>query len=108
MTITKLAAKKIRELLDKEESKGFTGVRIKVVGGGCSGLSNKLVFENIVTEDDSVETFEYGVNLYIDLKSMLYLTQASLDFDDGLMGKGLFIHNPIATNQCGCGESYAV
>jgi iron-sulfur cluster assembly protein len=82
-------------------------VRVGVVGGGCSGLSYKLDFDNETKPMDQV--FEdNGVKIVTDLKSFLYLVNTTLDFSDGLNGKGFYFSNPNASRTCGCGESFAV
>jgi iron-sulfur cluster assembly protein len=82
-------------------------LRVGVVGGGCSGLSYKLDFDNEVKPMDQV--FEdNGVKVVCDLKSFLYLVNTMLDFSDGLNGKGFYFDNPNASRSCGCGESFAV
>ena len=82
-------------------------LRVSVVGGGCSGLSYKLDFDNEAKPMDQV--FEdNGVKVVTDLKSFLYLVNTTLDFSDGLNGKGFFFSNPNASRTCGCGESFAV
>jgi iron-sulfur cluster assembly protein len=82
-------------------------VRVGVVGGGCSGLSYKLDFDNEQKPMDQV--FEdNGVKVVTDLKSFLYLVNTELDFSDGLNGKGFYFQNPNASRTCGCGESFAV
>jgi len=82
-------------------------LRVGVVGGGCSGLSYKLDFDNEPKPMDQV--FEdNGIKVVTDLKSFLYLVNTTLDFSDGLNGKGFFFSNPNASRTCGCGESFAV
>jgi len=82
-------------------------VRVSVVGGGCSGLSYKLDFDNETQPADQV--FEdKGIKIVCDLKSFLYLVNTELDFSDGLNGKGFNFINPNASRSCGCGESFAV
>lgn len=82
-------------------------LRVSVVGGGCSGLSYKLDFDNETKPMDQV--FEdKGVKMVTDLKSFLYLVNTELDFSDGLNGKGFYFNNPNASRSCGCGESFAV
>lgn len=82
-------------------------LRVGVVGGGCSGLSYKLDFDNEVKPMDQV--FEdNGIKVVCDLKSFLYLVNTELDFSDGLNGKGFYFSNPNASRSCGCGESFAV
>ncbi len=82
-------------------------LRVSVVGGGCSGLSYHLDFDNEQKPMDQV--FEdNGVKVVTDLKSFLYLVNTTLDFSDGLNGKGFYFSNPNASRTCGCGESFAV
>ncbi len=82
-------------------------LRVSVVGGGCSGLSYKLDFDNETKPMDQV--FEdNGLKVVTDLKSFLYLVNTTLDFSDGLNGKGFYFTNPNASRSCGCGESFAV
>ncbi len=82
-------------------------LRVGVVGGGCSGLSYKLDFDNESKPMDQV--FEdNGIKVVTDLKSFLYLVNTTLDFSDGLNGKGFYFSNPNASRTCGCGESFAV
>ncbi len=82
-------------------------LRVGVVGGGCSGLSYKLDFDNEPKPTDQV--FEdNGVKVVTDLKSFLYLVNTTLDFSDGLNGKGFYFSNPNASRTCGCGESFSV
>ena len=82
-------------------------LRVGVVGGGCSGLSYKLDFDNQVKPGDQV--FEHnGIKVVTDLKSFLYLVNTTLEFSDGLNGKGFYFNNPNASRTCGCGESFAV
>ncbi len=82
-------------------------LRVGVVGGGCSGLSYKMDFDNEVKLMDQV--FEdKGIKIVCDLKSFLYLVNTELEFSDGLNGKGFYFNNPNASRSCGCGESFAV
>ena len=82
-------------------------LRVGVVGGGCSGLSYKMDFDNEVKPMDQVFQ-DKGVKIVTDLKSFLYLVNTELEFSDGLNGKGFFFNNPNASRSCGCGESFAV
>ena len=100
---------KVRQLMQEagiaEDPAYF--LRVGVVGGGCSGLSYKMDFDNEVKPADQV--FEdKGLKIVTDLKSFLYLVNTELDFSDGLNGKGFFFNNPNASRSCGCGESFAV
>jgi iron-sulfur cluster assembly protein len=82
-------------------------LRVSVVSGGCSGLSYKMDFDNQAKPMDQV--FEdNGLKVVTDLKSFLYLVDTTLDFSDGLNGKGFYFSNPNASRSCACGESFAV
>src|SRR4051812_3560689 len=82
-------------------------LRVGVVGGGCSGLTYKMDFDNEKKPMDQL--FEdKGLKIVCDLKSFLYLVNTELDFSDGLNGKGFYFNNPNASRSCGCGESFAV
>ena len=100
---------KVQELL-KEAGVGNDPsyfLRVSVVGGGCSGLSYKLDFDNESKPTDQV--FEdNGMKIVTDMKSLLYLVNTILEFSDGLNGKGFYFNNPNASRTCGCGESFAV
>ncbi len=103
------AKEKVAELMKNagitKDSSYF--LRVGVVGGGCSGLSYKLDFDDEIKPMDQV--FEdNGIKVVTDLKSFLYLVNTMLDFSDGLNGKGFFFNNPNASRSCGCGESFAV
>jgi len=93
--------------LEEEHLGSDSFVRISVVGGGCSGLSYKLDFDNQMQANDQV--FEdKGIKLVTDMKSMLYLYDTQLDFTEGLNGKGFHFNNPNASRTCACGESFSV
>jgi iron-sulfur cluster assembly protein len=82
-------------------------VRVSVTSGGCSGLSYKMDFDDESQPNDQI--FEdNGVKVVTDLKSFLYLCNSTLEFSGGLSGKGFYFHNPNASRECGCGESFAV
>ena len=106
VTVSEGAAKKLNSLI---EESGFKTpfVRVSVKGGGCSGLSYDLSFD---TEQQPADTLaeDKGVQLLIDMKSLLYLYGTELDFSDGLNGKGFQFINPNASRTCGCGESFAL
>lgn len=81
-------------------------VRVGVQSGGCSGLSYELAFDHNTTETD--ETFEdNAVRIAIDKKSLLYLAGTTLEYHDGLNGKGFVFNNPNARRTCGCGDSFS-
>ena len=107
VTVTDIAANKIIELRQKEGLTDNFNVRVAVEGGGCSGLMYNLDFDNKINPTDKI--FEdKGVKIMVDKKSLLYLIGTTLDFSDGLNGKGFQFVNPNATRTCGCGESFSV
>ena len=101
------SAKAKIEQIKSAENKPDYFVRVSVQGGGCSGLSYKMEFDNKLQPDD--QQFEdKGVKLVTDLRSFLYVCNTTLDFSDGLNGKGFEFKNPNASRTCACGESFAV
>lgn len=107
ITVSDRASERVIGLMQEEGLGGDYFIRVSVVGGGCSGLSYKLDFDNESKEGDQV--FESnGQKVVCDMKSFLYLCGTELDFTDGLNGKGFQFNNPNASRTCGCGESFAV
>ena len=107
ITVTEKAKHRLIDLKKEEGRADSDFLRVGVEGGGCSGLSYKLDFDNEIKPMDQV--FEdKGIKIVTDLKSFLYLVNTELDFSDGLNGKGFYFDNPNASRSCGCGESFAV
>tara|TARA_E500000178_G_C16559327_1_gene546572 strand:- start:6 stop:320 length:315 start_codon:yes stop_codon:yes gene_type:complete len=103
ISLTEIAAKKIKTLLlDKEES----GIRAAVQGGGCSGFTYKLLFDNQEANDRVIS--DKNVEIYVDPKSFLYLMGTQIDFVDELSQTGFKFVNPNAKRTCGCGESFSI
>jgi iron-sulfur cluster assembly protein len=105
--ISEAAATQISRVKTEEKKPENTFLRIRVVGGGCSGMSYKLDFEDQKSENDKVFT-QQGIEVVVDTKSYLYLLGSVLDFSGGLNGKGFHIVNPNAKKSCGCGTSFSV
>jgi iron-sulfur cluster assembly protein len=103
--VTESAAERIKQLLDKEGKLATHGLRLKVVGGGCSGLQYELSFDDQLRENDS-EVERGGVRVIVDEKSALYLLGTTLDYVDTLVESGFKIQNPNAKTTCGCGQSF--
>ncbi|MGN6600984.1 MAG: HesB/IscA family protein [Ginsengibacter sp.] len=82
-------------------------LRVSVQSGGCSGLTYQMDFENELKPKDQ-EFEDKGIKLVTDLKSFLYLVNTTLEFSDGLNGKGFYFNNPNASRSCACGESFSV
>ncbi|MDA0691724.1 MAG: iron-sulfur cluster assembly accessory protein [Nitrospinae bacterium] len=103
--ITPKACEEVKRLV-AAEGKPEIGLRLGVKGGGCSGLSYELNFTP-TEKGDTILDFE-GFKVFMDAKSMIYLKNMQLDFNDGLQGKGFVFSNPNATSTCGCGESFSI
>lgn len=107
ISVTDKAREEIVTLLSQEGKSLDHNIRVSVKGGGCSGLMYDLSFDPEVQAAD--EVFEdKGVKILVDKKSLLYLLGTTLDFSDGLNGKGFQFVNPNASRTCGCGESFSV
>lgn len=107
INVTDKAKDRIIELREKEGMSNDHNIRVLVQGGGCSGLMYDLKFDAQIESAD--EVFEdKGIKILVDKKSLLYLLGTTLDFSDGLNGKGFQFINPNATRTCGCGESFSV
>lgn len=101
-------AKKKIEQITQEQNLGVNSfIRVTVQGGGCSGLSYKMDFDTKLQPEDQ-EFEDKGVKLVTDLRSFLYICNTTLDYSDGLNGKGFQFINPNAARTCACGESFAV
>jgi iron-sulfur cluster assembly protein len=106
IVVTESAARQIKRLLDQEGKTDTHALRMKVVGGGCSGLQYQLAFDDQVRDGDT-EIESGGVRVRVDEKSALYLVGTSLDYVDTLMESGFKIQNPNANTTCGCGQSFS-
>ena len=108
LEITDKAAENVNRFMEQEDKQGHV-LRVGVKGGGCSGLSYVLQFEGEERINPLMdEVFEKsGVRVVVDRKSLLFLAGTTLDFEDGLMGKGFTFKNPNARQSCGCGESFS-
>jgi iron-sulfur cluster assembly protein len=103
VTLSDSAVNKIRELTT---AKPDGGLRVKVVGGGCSGLQYRMEIDSAKERDKIFE--RDGAKLIVDKKSFLYLNGSELDYADELMSAGFRLVNPNAKRTCGCGESFVV
>jgi len=107
VTLTEKAISEVKKIKIENSIPDTYGLRIGVKGGGCSGLSYTLGFDGEEKAGDKF--FDYdGVKVMVDWKSILYLTGTSIDFTDGLSGKGFVFNNPTAKKTCGCGSSFGV
>ena len=104
--LTDGAVTKVREILDSQQPKP-AGLRISVVGGGCSGFSYSMAFEN--TPGFLDKTYSFGeLKVFVDQASLLYLDGAEVDYVETLEGSGFKFNNPNVKNTCGCGSSFSV
>lgn len=102
------AKERVMQLMnEKNYLPGDYFLRVSVESGGCSGLSYKMDFDNQKKPLDQ-EFEDKGIKLITDLKSFLYLVNTTLEFSDGLNGKGFYFNNPNASRSCACGESFSV
>ena len=106
VNVSEAAAQQIKRLLDQEGKTATHALRMKVVGGGCSGLQYQLMFDDQARDNDE-QVEAGGVRVVVDEKSALYLVGTTLDFVDTLMESGFKIQNPNAKNSCGCGQSFS-
>jgi iron-sulfur cluster assembly protein len=106
ITITAKAIAEIKRIREQNNIPETYGLRMGVRGGGCSGFSYALGFDAEPRASDIVLDAD-GLRVFIDAKSMFYLMGVTLDFSDGLMGRGFTFKNPNATRTCGCGSSFA-
>ena len=105
VSVTERAAARIKELITAESRVG-QGLRVKVVGGGCSGLQYKVDLDAPKSTDKIFE--KDGAKVLVDMKSLLYLTGTELDYKDELMQSGFVFQNPNVKKSCGCGASFTV
>jgi iron-sulfur cluster assembly accessory protein len=104
--LTPNAVGKVKEILDSQEPKP-AGLRIAVVGGGCSGFSYSMAFENTPNILDKTYSYE-GLKVFVDQASLLYLDGAEVDYVETLEGSGFKFNNPNVKSTCGCGSSFSV
>ena len=106
LTLSEKAQKEIKYLFELKELDDNYGIRIGVKGGGCSGYSYNLEFAK--HQESDVKIKQNGILIFTDPKSVLYINGTTLNYTDGLQGKGFHFDNPNATTTCGCGESFSV
>jgi iron-sulfur cluster assembly accessory protein len=105
VNLTARAAQMVLEAIEQENLKGH-GIRIGVVGGGCSGFQYSMDFESAAKDGDLVLE-QSGVKLFVDPMSSMYLQGVTIDYVQGLQGAGFKFTNPNAKNTCGCGSSFS-
>ena len=106
VALTTKAAEKVREIRDAEKIETDYGLRLRVVGGGCSGFSYDLYFDQVVEGDKTSDS--HGVKLCVAQMSLMYLAGTEVDYVEGLQGAGFKFGNPNVKSTCGCGSSFSV
>ena len=110
ITVTDKAVKEIKHILTgqgfKPEEKVY--LRLRVIGGGCSGYQHKLDLDTEITEGKDETWTINGVDVVVDKRSALYIDGAIVDFHDDLSKRGFSITNPSAKSTCGCGSSFSM
>jgi iron-sulfur cluster assembly protein len=104
--MTERAISKVKEVLEQQDEPKPAGLRIAVVGGGCSGFNYSMAFENTAGLLDKTYNFD-GLKVFIDQASMLYLDGAKVDYVETLEGAGFKFDNPNVRTTCGCGSSFS-
>jgi iron-sulfur cluster assembly accessory protein len=104
INLTPKAVEMVKDAMSRENLAGY-GVRVGVVGGGCSGFQYSMDFENSEREGDTVVDQD-GIKVYVDPMSSMYLQGVTVDYIVGLQGAGFKFTNPNARNTCGCGQSF--
>jgi iron-sulfur cluster insertion protein len=104
--LTATAAGKVKEIRKDESIEDNLGLRLRVVGGGCSGFSYDLYFDQRMEMDQEFNI--HGVQIFVDQMSLMYLDGTEIDYVEGLMGAGFKFNNPQVKATCGCGSSFSV
>jgi iron-sulfur cluster insertion protein len=105
VALTELAAAKVKEIKAAEGIDDNYGLRLRVVGGGCSGFSYDLYFDQVSEADKTFDS--HGVKLVVDQMSLMYLMGTTVDYVEGLQGAGFKFSNPNTKSTCGCGSSFS-
>ena len=103
LTLTPTAVDKVKSILAERGEEG--GLRISVIGGGCSGFQYQMTLDKQALPDDQIIEQD-GLRVYVDTRSLLYLNGTRVDYVDGLTGSGFKFENPNSKGACGCGESF--
>ena len=106
LSMSPTAIAKVKEIMAQQDPVP-AGLRMGVVGGGCSGFSYSMSFENSAGMMDKVLTFE-GLKVFVDATSMMYLAGCNIDYVETLEGAGFKFENPNVKSTCGCGSSFSV
>ena len=107
INLSERARDKVREI-QKAENLEKQGLRVRVIGGGCSGFTYDLFFDDEINQDVDEVFDAHGIPVYIDMMSLTYLEGTEIDYVEGLYGAGFKFNNPAAKSTCGCGSSFSV
>jgi iron-sulfur cluster assembly protein len=107
LQITEKAAAEVKRILEDQKAEEGTALRVGVAGGGCSGLSYRLMLDKSFDESVDAKTEIHGVAVVVDKKSALFLDEVTVDFYDGIEKRGFVFNNPAAVKSCGCGSSFS-
>jgi iron-sulfur cluster assembly protein len=105
VTLTPVAVEKVKEILTQQNPLP-TGLRVAVIGGGCSGFTYHMAFENQTNDTDNVYEFD-GLKVMVDQMSEMYLDGAEIDYIESFEGAGFKFNNPNVRSTCGCGASFS-
>jgi iron-sulfur cluster insertion protein len=108
ITLTEKAASEVKRIISEQGAATPLYLRVRVVGGGCSGFQHKLDLDETVNEKLDEVFEEQGVGVVIDKRSALYLDGVTVDFVDDLNKRGFSVSNPSAKTTCGCGSSFSM
>jgi iron-sulfur cluster assembly accessory protein len=112
ITLTEKAAGEVKRIISEQQQTGTAPekiyLRMRVVGGGCSGFQHKLDLDPQVNEKLDEVSEQFGVPVVIDKRSLMYLSDVTVDFHDDLNRRGFSINNPSAKSTCGCGSSFSM
>ena len=106
LKVTERAVAKVKQLMAADGKEGF-GLRVAVLGGGCSGFQYGMSYEQEEKSEDQVVEFD-DLRVFVDARSGPFLEEVEIDYVDSLQESGFKIHNPKATGSCGCGSSFSV
>ncbi|GBD92236.1 iron-sulfur cluster insertion protein ErpA [bacterium BMS3Abin04] len=105
--VSERAQSQIKKIREENSIPQNHGLRVSVKGGGCSGLTYNIEFDDVISSTDTIIEHS-NLKIYVDGKSLFYLMGTELDFSDGLNGKGFIFNNPNAAKTCNCGESFSI
>lgn len=108
LTLSERAAAEIRRMIQQQNLPQETAVRVRVIGGGCSGFEYRLSFEPPPSLAEDVVTQSHGVSVVVDSKSARLVNGTEIDIHEGLDKRGFVFNNPLAVRTCGCGSSFQV